>query len=193
MFKRKTQEREEWTEVLAPQGITYVPMVASHFGSLHPTFNEWVTLIATNLSRRQGKSRAAVNRQIRGRLGAALARRAARMSLATWMGSSAEADVPFQGEDYEDIDREPAVGGDDAGIDEEFRAVRPFRDTLGRRVIHTARPERVSAQWDPGPIAIGWGSAHLWQVSTSPVADPTGEAYVAAAPACPVTDGMVWQ
>ena len=204
MFTRKNKEREEWEVDLIPQGMTYVPMVASHFGSLHPTLSDWVMLIATNLARKQGKSKAAVNRQIRGRLGAALARRAARMSLATWAGTNEEADVPFENTEYDEyhLETTPTLTGSQvrgpagdasAGVAEEYRRVRPFRPSLAKRIVHNTRPDRFQASWDPGPATLGWGSAHHWQITVSPVDEQCSDAYAAAAPACPDTDGSLWQ
>ena len=59
-------------------------MVMSHFGEIHPDADQWIRLLARAGARRRGNAPHAYERQLRSRLGAEIARRAARMSQATF-------------------------------------------------------------------------------------------------------------
>ena len=109
MVARKKDERESIDDELRREGIHYQPMVASHFGSLHPALDSWISALAKGCGRRRGWARKAVERQIRARLGAAFARRMARMSLATWGREAMEGDVLLPIVEYDDLDRTAAV------------------------------------------------------------------------------------
>ena len=104
MDKRKRDERREICHELQEQGIHYTPMVMDHFGAIHPTLHQWLTKLARALARRKGFAAAALERQLRARLGAALARRAARMSLACWGKGAREPEVDVPNVNYEDFD-----------------------------------------------------------------------------------------
>ena len=105
MVDRKIRERAGIEEELLQSGIHYTPMVASHFGSLHGTLDDWITRIAKGFGAKRGGAWSAVDRQLRGRLGAALARRAARMSLGTWARRQGEHEVVLPIVEYDDLDR----------------------------------------------------------------------------------------
>ena len=92
-------------------------------GSLHPRLDGWITDLAKACGRRRGWATKAVERQIRNRLGAALARRAARMSLATWGTEDNEGDVVLPIADYEYLDRTAA----EAPIEPPGLAAPPWR------------------------------------------------------------------
>ena len=105
MVVRKTGERTDIDSELSRQGVEYTPMVAGHFGSLHGFLDQWIRDLARALSRRKGFARTALEKQIRNRLGAALARRAARMSLATYPKSNDLNGIALPIVDYDDLDR----------------------------------------------------------------------------------------
>jgi hypothetical protein len=84
MWCRKLLERQPFEAELAASGIEYVPLILTHFGLLHPKTDGALSAVARHVSRRRGVAKKAVERQLRARIGAAIARRAARMSLATW-------------------------------------------------------------------------------------------------------------
>ena len=105
MVNRKPEERVQIEEELQRQGIHYVPMVASHFGSLHENLDDWIRKLAKACSRRRGWAAAAIERQIRCRLGACLARRAARMSLATWGKEEYGGGIVLPIVEYDDLGR----------------------------------------------------------------------------------------
>ena len=75
---------------LEQAGIIYKPFVFTTFGRPHPAASETIRHIAKRGARQRGWAATALERQFRSSLGAVLARRMARMSLATWAyGSSA--------------------------------------------------------------------------------------------------------
>ena len=84
-------------------------MVCSHFGELHPDLEDWIRALAREYGKRRGRAGPAVERQMRNRLGAHLAKRAARMSLATW-GNRDEPEAGDSGAPPPGCD-EPAEGG----------------------------------------------------------------------------------
>ena len=106
MVARKLAERAGIEDVLHREGILYNPMVASHFGSLHGDFDDWIKKLAKAVGRKRGWASRAVERQIRARLGACLARRAARMSLATFGQSTGEDQVILPLIEYDELERE---------------------------------------------------------------------------------------
>ena len=107
MVERKLDERTNIAGDLRREGIHYQPMVASHFGSLAPALDQWIVALARACGRKRGWASKAVERQIRNRLGASLARRAARMSLATWGQGDQEGDIILPLTEYDEIDRTP--------------------------------------------------------------------------------------
>ena len=84
MWRKKTKEREPIRDELEQSGIIYTPLVWTHHGRAHEQANTAIKAIARSVARRWGGSPAASERGLRERIGIALARRAARMSLATW-------------------------------------------------------------------------------------------------------------
>ena len=151
MVERKKEEREGISPELRREGIHYEPMVASHFGSLHPALDNWISALAKGCGRKRGWARKAVERQIRSRLGAALARRAARMSLATWGREARECDVLLPIVEYDDLDRTaaeipvepPDVGSCGSRHDSLCAA-------LGRVGLGTTGPAPCGAEADAG-------------------------------------------
>jgi hypothetical protein len=95
MWKRKTKEREPIKNELEQSGIVYTPLVWTHHGRAHEQANTAIKAIARSVARRWGGSPAVTERGLRERIGIALARRAARMSLATW---SRDADLGIEEE-----------------------------------------------------------------------------------------------
>ena len=90
MWRRKVAEREPVRGELEQAGIIYKPFVFTTFGRPHPAASETIRHIAKRGARQRGWAATALERQFRSSLGAVLARRMARMSLATWAyGSSA--------------------------------------------------------------------------------------------------------
>ena len=166
MFERKTQERESIEADLEKQGIKYAPMIASHFGSLHPIFNDWVCRLAKACARRRGWATTAVERQLRSRLGACLARRAARMSLATWGKDEGEGEVilPILEPEYEDIDR--TAEGQPQGADE-APGTTPGEGVRQHTAFPTPaareEPQQEDRPWDPGRDKQ-WGPSHGWKI-----------------------------
>ena len=163
MVLRKNDERVAIEADLARQGIQYAPMVLSHFGSLHPKLDAWITSLCRAHSRRTGCSAAALERQFRGRLGADIARRAGRMSLATWGAEPDDGGVILPLVDYLDLDRTSAH------FVEQFLRSRgpsaPAYDpgrppgTEGRAQTDDILSKKPA--WDPG-IQVGWSSAGRW-------------------------------
>ena len=82
MWRRKTQEREGVRGELEELGIVYTPVVWTNHGRPHPQAAAAVQAIARAAARRRGGTARAMERALRERIGAALARRGARMSLA---------------------------------------------------------------------------------------------------------------
>ena len=60
MVARQVAERAGIQDVLHREGIVYKPMVASHFGSLHGDFNEWIKRLAKAVGRKRGWAAKAV-------------------------------------------------------------------------------------------------------------------------------------
>ena len=164
MVARKVKERTGIQEVLYREEVVYKPMVASHMGSLHGDFDEWIRRLAKAVGRKKGWAAKAVERQIRGRLGAALARRAARMSLATFGQVSGEEQVILPLKEYDDLLR---VAGEDADETARGGLATPAmagdrearREEQGEANGSTAVVERDA--WDPGPMH-NWGAEHGW-------------------------------
>ena len=106
MVARKLRERTGIEDELHREGIHYKPMVASHFGSLHGDLDDWIRKLGKAVGRKRGWASKAVEKQLRARLGACLARRAARMSLATFGQSSGEGEVILPLVEYDELERE---------------------------------------------------------------------------------------
>ena len=153
MVNRKTDERTAIEAEMLKQGIHYQPMVASHFGSLHEVFDNWLTQLAIHCGRKFGWACRATERQIRGRLGAQLARRAARMSLATFGKDDGSSGVVLPLVDYDDLDRTTAHGLESQGV------VIEEWDVDGGGAPEWTKLDRPA--WDPGPQPK-WGAAHGW-------------------------------
>ena len=164
MVARKVKERTGVQEVLYREGVVYKPMVASHMGSLHGDFDDWIRRLAKAVGRKKGWAAKAVERQIRGRLGAALARRAARMSLATFGQVSGEEQVILPIKEYDDLLR-VADGGEGGETGGEAILARAVRDEEASEEGHgdAAEGNVVAARdaWDPGPMP-NWGAEHGW-------------------------------
>ena len=73
--KHRTYEGKDAIKQLEKQGITYIPLVASYFGSLHPTLDSWIKKLACAVGRKKGLPCAAVEKKIRSRIAAATAKR----------------------------------------------------------------------------------------------------------------------
>ena len=85
MYARKTGEREDIRDELAALNTVYKPMVWTTYGRPHAAAIDVLRRTAQRLSRRRGwGSQKAVLTQIHTAVSVALARRAARMSLACW-------------------------------------------------------------------------------------------------------------
>ena len=85
MFMRKSQERAPFEREFAAQNIVYRPMVWTIFGRPLPATLTMLRAIAKRVPRRRGyASQAVLLKQLLRKIGAELARRAARMSLACW-------------------------------------------------------------------------------------------------------------
>ena len=84
MWKRKTREREPIRQELEEIGTVYTPIVWTHHGRPHASAENVVKAIAKAANRRSGGSVNLIERAFRERIGIAIARRAARMSLATF-------------------------------------------------------------------------------------------------------------
>ena len=84
MWARKVSEREPVRRELEQAGIVYKPFVFMTFGRPHPAASETIKHLAKRGARSRGWAAAALERQFRRMLGAVLAQRIARMSLATW-------------------------------------------------------------------------------------------------------------
>ena len=85
MFARKTGEREAIAGDLAKLNIVYRPVVFTTFGRPHAAASETLRYMARRVARRRGgASRKAILSQMEGAISVALARGAARMSLACW-------------------------------------------------------------------------------------------------------------
>ena len=82
MWRRKRREREPIRAELEEAGIQYVPVVWTHHGRPHAQAKAVVRGISRAVARRHGGGALAIERGIRCRIGTALARRVARMSLA---------------------------------------------------------------------------------------------------------------
>ena len=82
MWARKTAEREGIRTELDEIGVTYTPIIWTNHGRAHPEADRVIQAIAKNAARRRGCTARAMERAIRGRICAAIARRGARMSLA---------------------------------------------------------------------------------------------------------------
>ena len=169
MVSRKFKERTGIQLELSRQGIQYTPMVASHFGSLHGTFDLWIRNIARAVARRRGYAVKAVESQIRARVGASLARRAARMSLACFGNHKEGEEVVLPIDDgFEELDRTP--GDPNQGTPTQFNASgwrRKGKTAGGDQSRRNATwkapgPKAPRPAWDPGPTR-GWGSKHRWR------------------------------
>ena len=114
MVDRKNRERDEIRGELADQGIVYAPMVMSTFGEIHHDLNQWLIQLGKSTGRKRGWAGKAMERRIRARLGATLARGAARMSLATWGRGKGNADGEDADEE-EDQDWGELAGGNPQG------------------------------------------------------------------------------
>ena len=132
-------------------------MVAGHFGSLHGFLDQWIRDLARALSRRKGFARTALEKQIRNRLGAALARRAARMSLATYPKSNDLNGITLPIVDYDDLDR--AV---------DHASCTHTRVPVTRQDVHEPRWSGAASGgtarypvWDTGR-QNDWGPFHRW-------------------------------
>ena len=86
MWSRKCRERAPILAELEELGVKYAPIVWTHHGRPHPEAASVVAAIARAAARRHGCTAKAMERPLRGRIGAALARRAARPSLACMCG-----------------------------------------------------------------------------------------------------------
>ena len=107
-MSRKIRERTGIQLELSQQGIHYSPMVPSHFGSLHGTLDLWIRNLARAVARRRGWAVKAVESQLHARVGAALARRAARMSLVFFGNHNEGSEVVLPIDDgFEELDRTP--------------------------------------------------------------------------------------
>ena len=84
MFNKKKSEREGIRAELSAQGISYVPLTMSGFGTMHSQMDDTVKKIAKNVARSKGWKIRAVERQLRSRIHTAMWKGNARMSLATW-------------------------------------------------------------------------------------------------------------
>ena len=84
MWVRKNGEREPVRHELEDAGIVYKPFVFTTFGRPHPAASEVIKAISQRGARRQGWSKSGLERKFRACIGTMLARRMARMSLATW-------------------------------------------------------------------------------------------------------------
>jgi hypothetical protein len=94
MWERKVEEREPVRAELEQNGIVYRPFVFTTFGRPHPATCELIRWIAKRGARRRGWAVTALERQFRSSLGAVLACRMARMSLASWPSSAADVAGP---------------------------------------------------------------------------------------------------
>ena len=150
MVARKTDERTNIENEMRRQGIHYQPMVASHFGSLHGDLDDWIRKLAKACGRKRGWATKAVEKQMRSRLGASLARRAARMSLATFGKKGDEGEVILPIVEYDELAVEVEEEGVEAGDEEEEKE----EERGGTKEV--GRPE-----WDDGPEE-GWGAEHGW-------------------------------
>ena len=105
MWERKRGERAGIERELLDQGITYMPVVFTCFGRMHPEAVRILNSIGARAARRRGWAVAAVRRQLHSRIGAALARRAARMSLAACSSASSSEikDLCRQPAEYDDL------------------------------------------------------------------------------------------
>ena len=166
MVARKVAERTDIQDVLHREGILYKPMVASHFGSLHGDFNEWIKRLAKAVGRKRGWAAKAVERQIRAKLGAALARRAARMSLATFGQDTGEDQVILPIMEYDDLKRvaeEEEDPGGEAAAAVRAAAMEEGPDEEDGHGATGASSSGAGARdaWDPGPMP-NWGAEHGW-------------------------------
>ena len=84
MWRRKVDEREDVRPELEQAGIRYRPFVFTAYGRPHSAATEAIRHIARLAARRRGWAAKAGERQFRSAIATALARRLARMSLATW-------------------------------------------------------------------------------------------------------------
>jgi hypothetical protein len=75
-------------------------------GTRHVEAGSVLAGIARQFARRRGVAKEAVERQLRARIGAAIARRAARMSLATWNKDATAVD-PDTAPEFSDFARAP--------------------------------------------------------------------------------------
>ena len=169
MVSRKFRERTKIQLDLERQGIQYTPMVASHFGSLHGTFDLWIRNISRAVARRRGWAARALESQIRARVGATLARRAARMSLACFGNYNEGEDIVLPIDDgFEELDRTP--GDPEQGPPPQPKSSEwhqrgkpagsnPMRRNAGWKA---PGPKAPRPAWDPGPIR-GWGSKRNWR------------------------------
>ena len=87
---RKLGEREPVRVELEQAGIVYKPFVFTTFGRPDASASDIIKSIVKRGARRKGWPAAAFNRKFRASLGAVLARRMARMSLATWLQEEEE-------------------------------------------------------------------------------------------------------
>ena len=92
MWRRKVREREPVRDELEEIGVQYVPIVWTHHGRPHVQTKGVIKAIARASARRHGGGAAAIERGIKCRVATALARRAARMSLACMRRGNMEPD-----------------------------------------------------------------------------------------------------
>ena len=110
MHDRKVCERVPIAQELQAQGIEYVPLTFSNFGTMHAKAEEEIKKLARNVGRNRGWTPRAVERQIRTRIAACIWRGNARMSLSTWGGEQL---------DLEELDQELAGGESDSDAEPE--------------------------------------------------------------------------
>ena len=104
MWARKIEEREPVRLELEQAGIVYKPFVFTTFGRPHSAASETMKHFARRRARQRGWAAGALERQLRSSIGAVLARRMARMSLATMpRPSSVELGLEFEGLFPDDI------------------------------------------------------------------------------------------
>ena len=92
MWIRKTREREGVRAELAEAGIRYRPFIFTTYGRPHHAASEVIRHISRIATRRRGWAAKSLERQFRACLGTILARRAARMSLATFSNAECSFD-----------------------------------------------------------------------------------------------------
>ena len=110
MWKRKVDERAPFSAELAQAGIRYRPFVFTTYGRPHPAASEAIAHIAKVAARRKGWAAKGVEKRLRACIGTVLARRAARMSLATRPHAEVES-MPDVTKHFEDDPGAPLRSG----------------------------------------------------------------------------------